>query len=579
MAKIRRVIRKVQEGRGEYFDEHLWPVYIALVVLGGFLMGVSAAYQPLSGVPWYKTAWPSLIAIPVAVAAFMVAFRYIDNRLVRRSLQLSVVIAAILHVALVVQLVETELLSDLLLARREPEAEIVEPRPKKPLPEYQPEAFLPEEDRPRQDFEQPLETKTPEPDPRPEEIVRQELPEEPRTPPEPQPVPVPRKCGDDRAQCDPPRAAERGRPATSRGREQTEPADQAVGAEDQPACGYSECHVVADSRRPARASTATIERRATEAASATRAASEPATTIEAPSAQLARRAQADSPIPDRAAQPTLPRPLAQACGHAAHSEVAAVDVPAAARETSPTALAPANTTSTRQNTTSPQIARVAAEPVPEISSDVTAAPARRQSPAESQPSAVAVTPSPVANRQPRATERPDVATTAANVSVETSTGDAASAAPQAATAAARIQRVTADVASSQTASRSASEPRSSNVPLPAQLARASGREGPTASTNPMAAPTLTRATGAPSLSAATQTAEAATGAIVASAKSPRYLPPAQRRGAKQRKVPRRRAWRVIRRHRRWLPQLRLQRALRRWCGARPPAAPRQWIRR
>ena len=114
MAKIRRVIRKVQEGRGEYFDEHLWPVYIALVVLGGFLMGVSAAYLPLAGAPWYATAWTSLLAIPLVVAAFMVAFRYIDNRLVRRSLQLSVVICAILHVALVVQLVETEILGDLL---------------------------------------------------------------------------------------------------------------------------------------------------------------------------------------------------------------------------------------------------------------------------------------------------------------------------------------------------------------------------------------------------------------------------------------------------------------------------------
>src|SRR4029450_3274749 len=110
MAKIRRVIRKVQEGRGEYLDEHLWPVNIALVVLGGFLMGVSAAYPPFAGVPWHQTAWTSLVGIPLAVAAFMVAFRYIDNRLVRRSLQLSVVLCAILHVALVVQLVETKLL-------------------------------------------------------------------------------------------------------------------------------------------------------------------------------------------------------------------------------------------------------------------------------------------------------------------------------------------------------------------------------------------------------------------------------------------------------------------------------------
>src|SRR5688500_11262110 len=88
MAKARRVVRKVPPSGGRYFDEQLWPIYIALVVLGGFLMGVSAAYLPLAGVPWYRTAWPSLIAIPLVVAAAMVAFAMIDNRLVRRSLQL-----------------------------------------------------------------------------------------------------------------------------------------------------------------------------------------------------------------------------------------------------------------------------------------------------------------------------------------------------------------------------------------------------------------------------------------------------------------------------------------------------------
>src|SRR5262245_34656902 len=135
MARIRRVIRKVQEAHGEYFDEHLWPVYIALVVLGGFLMGVSAAYLPFSGVPWYANAWTSLLAIPLVVAAFMVAFRYIDNRFVRRSLQLSVVICAILHVALVVQMIETKLLSDMLVPQNRQVEEIVEPRPKKLIPD------------------------------------------------------------------------------------------------------------------------------------------------------------------------------------------------------------------------------------------------------------------------------------------------------------------------------------------------------------------------------------------------------------------------------------------------------------
>src|SRR5689334_20868879 len=109
MAKTRRVVRKLQREAPHYFDEQLWPVEIALVVLGSFLMGVSLAYQPLSGVVWYRTAWPSLIGIPLVVLGSMVAMAWIDNRLFRRSLQLSLVLCAIIHVGMVVQMLHTQL--------------------------------------------------------------------------------------------------------------------------------------------------------------------------------------------------------------------------------------------------------------------------------------------------------------------------------------------------------------------------------------------------------------------------------------------------------------------------------------
>src|SRR5687767_16040649 len=93
MAKLRRVIRKVPPAAsGDYLDEHLWPTIIALVVLGGFLMGISAAYLKFSGTPWYANAITSLIAIPILIAIFIIAFRYVDNRALRRSMQLSIVL-------------------------------------------------------------------------------------------------------------------------------------------------------------------------------------------------------------------------------------------------------------------------------------------------------------------------------------------------------------------------------------------------------------------------------------------------------------------------------------------------------
>jgi hypothetical protein len=188
MAKIRRV-RKVETGGSPYFDEQLWPVQIALVVLGGFLMGVSLAYQPLTGVPWYRTAWPSLIGIPLVVIAAMIALVYVDNRLFRRSLALSLVLCAIVHVAMVVQMLELQLFAGAAPQNR-PASKRVERRPPKLMPEYHPTQLIPEEDRPRQDFEKPVEAETPVPTPEPERIVRQ--PTEPeRSPEQPQPVPLP----------------------------------------------------------------------------------------------------------------------------------------------------------------------------------------------------------------------------------------------------------------------------------------------------------------------------------------------------------------------------------------------------
>src|SRR5262245_63632248 len=124
MAKTRRVVRKVEPTAAYYLEEQLWPVVIGLVVLGGFLMGVSLAYLPLSGVPWYRTAWSSVVGIPLVIAAATAALVCVDNRLFRRSLQLSLVLCAILHVGLVLQMLRTQIFSRALKQER-PELALV----------------------------------------------------------------------------------------------------------------------------------------------------------------------------------------------------------------------------------------------------------------------------------------------------------------------------------------------------------------------------------------------------------------------------------------------------------------------
>jgi hypothetical protein len=189
MPEARHSVRNAAPPRGDYFDERLWPVFIALIVLGSCLIGVSLAYQPLSGVPWHGTAWPTLIGVPVAVITSMLILTAIDNRNFRRSLQLSLILAAILHVCLIVQMVETKLFSGI-FDRPRPKAKVTEPRPVKLMPHYHESQLLPEEDRPRQDFEKPVESAAPIPTTEPQQVVRQPL-EQDRLPSEPQPVPVP----------------------------------------------------------------------------------------------------------------------------------------------------------------------------------------------------------------------------------------------------------------------------------------------------------------------------------------------------------------------------------------------------
>ena len=189
MAKTRRVARRVESSGPRYFDEQIWSIQIALAVLAAFLMGLSLAYLPLSGVPWLQSAWPSLVGIPLIAAGAMVAIARIDSRVFRRTLQFSLTLCAIFHVAMIVQMLRTNLVSGNIPGQRAA-PEIVERRPQKIVPEYHPTQLVPEEDRPRQDFEKPVEAQSPQPSAELERIVRQPLQQE-VSPAEPQPVPVP----------------------------------------------------------------------------------------------------------------------------------------------------------------------------------------------------------------------------------------------------------------------------------------------------------------------------------------------------------------------------------------------------
>src|SRR5688572_26949825 len=102
MAKIRRIIRKLESPHDGALDEQAWPVNVALVLLGAFSLGASLAYLRFDDARPWANAFTWLLVIPLVVGGSMVAFRYINNKWFRRSMQLALVASAIFHVALVI---------------------------------------------------------------------------------------------------------------------------------------------------------------------------------------------------------------------------------------------------------------------------------------------------------------------------------------------------------------------------------------------------------------------------------------------------------------------------------------------
>ena len=420
MAKIRRVVRKVATAPRRIFRRAalagLHRAGRARRLLDGRQRGVSAA---VGRAVVCQTAWPSLIGIPLVVAASWSPSATSTTASSAARCSFRSCSAAILHVALVVQMVETRIFGDLF--DRPPRADDGNCR-----------AAADEDDSristhaararggpPAAGFRAAGRDANARADPRPEEIVRQERRRSPRSPPEPQPVPVPENVADDRAERRPPQPAERSRAAAGRGRQQAQPADQAVGAENQPARGYAECR---RRHRPPAIEPGPVRRRSSGARRKRRRhpGRRPASRrrpTDAPTPQLARRTE--RPIRRRKRRPADAAAAGGAAGgDAAHASGGRRVAVAAAGD-----FADARRARQHDDVAADHdqpAGRAGHEPSrsPEITSDRGSSPQRRESPAEPQPSAVAATPSPVANRQPRATARPDVATTAATVAAE-----------------------------------------------------------------------------------------------------------------------------------------------------------------
>ena len=111
MAKNRRIVRKYKAATRATFDDFQWPVNMALVVLGGFLVGSILAYQRFDDPRWYASPWISMFLVGMLIFSSMLTLGYTANRVLRRTMQFSIVICAILHLLLLVFSLENTIFS------------------------------------------------------------------------------------------------------------------------------------------------------------------------------------------------------------------------------------------------------------------------------------------------------------------------------------------------------------------------------------------------------------------------------------------------------------------------------------
>jgi hypothetical protein len=158
--------------RGQYFDDEAWPVQIAIAALGALLITLLARQQPADLGQWQLNAWLSVGGIGFATLAAMVGAAFVHPRIVRRPLQLALVLCLIVHAVLVVQMVHARLETGVTLNLVSSRANNTRREPKL-IAEYRPIEHLPEESRPRQDFERPVEAETPVPADERDSVARQ----------------------------------------------------------------------------------------------------------------------------------------------------------------------------------------------------------------------------------------------------------------------------------------------------------------------------------------------------------------------------------------------------------------------
>ena len=195
MPGSKKIIRKTDTRRLADFDDQLWPVNCAILILAGIVAGIALATGDFHSPNPLENTTLRLILIAIATVLLFAGSLWLDGRLVRR-LQLCVLISLMVHLWLGIYLHQRYIILIAAQEKDKPAEQLVEDDPRLVVPEYHWQRI----ERPlsRPTFEQPTETKaerTADPEPveqrQIEHEIRSKKPEaKPETPQPQQPKPT-----------------------------------------------------------------------------------------------------------------------------------------------------------------------------------------------------------------------------------------------------------------------------------------------------------------------------------------------------------------------------------------------------
>ena len=104
---IQRLIRKLQPTGPRSFDEQTWPIYIAAIVLCGYLCGMVLAFLNFNDPRWHANALTWLILVVVGGVVGMWSISLLRNSILKRTLVLSFLLSLIINLSLLIVMAAT----------------------------------------------------------------------------------------------------------------------------------------------------------------------------------------------------------------------------------------------------------------------------------------------------------------------------------------------------------------------------------------------------------------------------------------------------------------------------------------